>query len=559
MDEVIIPEDVTTLSDAELASLYDDAVTAFQALVPEEGSPTEEDLATLDALAAGINDLKGEKASREEASLARMSRAKELAEGVLGLGEAAEEVVAEEDGEAEAMVEDVEESPAEEAVAEEVVASSKRAPISINLGALKKDAPKAKPAEAKVAVAAQGAAGFSVGSDLTIKEMAQSINSRLGGFNASSYQLAAERGVRMSERFAIAKFQRNMDEKYVVQTEDPGAAMKAAVEGQYEGNSLVASGGWCAPSETIYDLCKISEQANLLKIPEIQVNRGGIRHTIGPDFSAVYADTGFCYTEAEDIAGDYNGAGGGTKPCADVPCPSFVDDRLDYCGVCISAGLLQQRGYPEVIEDYIAKAMDAHAHRVSAAVINDLVAGSTAVALPAGQAGATAPLLTAIDLQATHYRALNRMSDNASLEVVLPTWIKGVLRSDLARRLGVDLLDVPDSRISKWFSERNVKVQFVVDWQDIATTAASGFTSWPASVTFLIYSAGTWVKGVSDSITLENIYDSVNLGTNDYTALFTEDPYLVAKRCHDSRAVTVDLCADGATHIGVAIACNGVG
>ena len=65
------------------------------------------------------------------------------------------------------------------------------------------------------------------------------------------------------------------------------------------------------------------------------------------------------------------------------------------------------------------------------------------------------------------------------------------------------------------------------------------------------------VKGVEDSITLENIYDSVLLGTNDYTALFTEDPFLVLKRFHDSRAVTVPFSADGATHGGVAILSNG--
>jgi hypothetical protein len=173
------------------------------------------------------------------------------------------------------------------------------------------------------------------------------------------------------------------------------------------------------------------------------------------------------------------------------------------------------------------------------------------------QAGAVAPLLTAIDLQATHYRAVNRMRDDRSLEVILPTWLDPVIRADLARRLGVDLLDVSKARIAGWFQARNVHPQYVVDWQDIATTAASGFTAAPTGVSFLLYAAGTFVKGVTDSITFENIYDSVLLGTNDYTALFTEDPYLVAKRAHDSRVVTVGLNPDGATHTGIEIQRNG--
>ena len=240
-----------------------------------------------------------------------------------------------------------------------------------------------------------------------------------------------------------------------------------------------------------------------------------------------------------------------------MPCPGFDDTRLGYCGVCIGAGLLQQRGYPEVIEDYIKKTLNAHAHRKSAAVINSMVAESDAINFPAGQVGATAPLLTAIDLQATHYRAINRMEDDATLEILLPTWINVSIRADLARRLGVDLLSVPQARVNAWFAERNVNPQYVVDWQDISTTAATAFTAPPSSVKFLLYAAGTFVTGVDDAITLENIYDSVLLGTNDYTALFTEDPYLVLKRFHDSRVITVPMSSDGATHGGVAILSNG--
>lgn len=72
-----------------------------------------------------------------------------------------------------------------------------------------------------------------------------------------------------------------------------------------------------------------------------------------------------------------------------------------------------------------------------------------------------------------------------------------------------------------------------------------------------MYPAGTWVRGEADVITLDNVYDSVLLGHNDYTALFTEEATLVAKMCHDSRVITVPFCPDGATAAGVDIACNG--
>jgi hypothetical protein len=328
-------------------------------------------------------------------------------------------------------------------------------------------------------------------------------------------------------------------------------------ESRLPGGSLVASGGWCAPSETLYDLCELESNDGLLSVPEIGISRGGISWTTGPKFSDIYNGTGFCYTEQDDIDGDYDGSGGGSKPCYTVTCPPFQEARLGLCGLCISAGLLQSRGYPEVIARTTRGALIAHDHKMSASVINAIVAGSTAVTMTAAQAGATAPLLDAIELQVEHYRYSNRMSRSTSLEAVFPYWVHGVVRADLSRRQGLDLLSVTDAQIDGWFRQRGINPQFVYDWQDINGTAATAFKSWPTSLKFLLYAAGTWVKGTSDIITVDTLYDSVLLGTNDYTALFTEEGWLVAKLCEDSRVITIDLCPDGATHGGIDIACDG--
>lgn len=561
-DQITIPEDLTGLSDSELQELHDTAVEAFQQMLPEDNSaPSDSALEALEALATGIEAVKGEVGQRDAAALARSGKARELADKVLAASEVAQEVADEDDTDDTEDGNDTEDDTEDDTEVKDEELATKRQPINIDLSSLRARRPDpkvSKPAPRTVALAAQGAAGYDVGAKMTLQDMAKAVNSRLGGFNASAYALAAERQQRQSERFTIARLPREFDERAVVTSEDPTDALAFVTnEANLPGKSLVASGGWCAPSETLYDLVNISEAENLISISEIKINRGGVRTTLGPDYREVFTDTGFCYTEAQDIAGDYDGAGGGTKPCTTVPCPDFEDVRLGYCGVCIGAGLLQQRGYPEVIADYIAKTLTAHAHRVSASVINSMVAGSAAITFPGPQAGAVAPLLTAIDLQATHYRAINRMKDTATLEVVLPIWVKAVIRGDLARRLGVDLLDVSDSRIAGWFTARNIHPQYVVDWQDISTTAANAFFAAPANVQFLLFAAGTFVKGVTDSIQLENIYDSVLLGTNDYTALFTEDPYLVLKRNHDARVVTVPICADGSTAGGVDIDCNG--
>ena len=35
------------------------------------------------------------------------------------------------------------------------------------------------------------------------------------------------------------------------------------------------------------------------------------------------------------------------KTCVEIPCPSFVDDRLNVAALCLTSSLLQNRGYPE--------------------------------------------------------------------------------------------------------------------------------------------------------------------------------------------------------------------
>ena len=183
---------------------------------------------------------------------------------------------------------------------------------------------------------------------------------------------------------------------------------------------------------------------------------------------------------------------------------------------------------------------------------------STAVTLPTTQVGVTAPLLTAIELQVEHLRYTQRISRSATIEAIFPFWVRGALRSDLSKRTGVDLLNVSDAQINAWFTARGISPQFVYNFQDINVLGADEFTGWPNEVTFLMYPAGSWIRGSSDVITMDTLVDSSLVRTNDYTALFTEEGWMVVPMGHDSRAVTVPIDADGSTAIGVDLATRSV-
>jgi hypothetical protein len=159
-----------------------------------------------------------------------------------------------------------------------------------------------------------------------------------------------------------------------------------------------------------------------------------------------------------------------------------------------------------------------------------------------------------------------RMARNATMEVVLPYWVRAQFRADLSRRTvgDLDLLAVSDAQIDAWFAQRGANVQFVYDWQDAFTTTPQtgqpGFATTPVSILpattqFLVYPSGTWVKAVQDVITLNAIYDTTNLPTNTMTQLFAEDGWAMLQMCPVSRVYTVPTCPSGSTTAPSAVDC----
>jgi hypothetical protein len=354
---------------------------------------------------------------------------------------------------------------------------------------------------------------------------------------------------------------------------------RKAAEAAGAPNALTAAGaGWCAPSEVLYDLCELESSDGLLDIPEMNVSRGGIKFTTGPDFSSIYSGAGyFHYTEAQIVSGV-------TKPTMPVPCPSFTDVRLEADGLAIQADLLQLRGYPELIARFVRGAMVAHTHKINQFMINALVTGSTALNLPSSVASHTpglgttwytdhsvvSTLLGALDLAIVDYKYRQRMQLNSTLEVVLPYWVQSWIRADVTRRSfydgdgGKDQFAITMANIQDWLAVRGARVQWVYDWQDAFYWAAypSGAPSawqqfgqsptstdfvqdWPHTLQVLLYAAGTWVRGNADIITLDTVYDSTLLAQNKTTQLFTEQGILAAKTCFDSRVYTIGAIPGG--------------
>ncbi|RJO72981.1 hypothetical protein D5S18_22160 [Nocardia panacis] len=309
--------------------------------------------------------------------------------------------------------------------------------------------------------------------------------------------------------------------------------------------ALVASAGWCSPSETIYDFCEVNPAADLVTLPDMNISRGGIRRPVAPDFSELYATLPFRYTEAELMTNP-------TKPCIEIPCTEFKEIRAEAIGLCVTAGILQRRGFPELIARFMQETMKAHAIKLSLWTIQDMVAGSTAITVPAtaGIGGAGA-ILNGLALRATLIRQKERFAHNAPIQGVAPTWLLKAAAADMALQQGVDVKGVTDAMVDGWLAARNIRIQWVGHWQGLPDAA----THWPSAAQVLLYPAGAWFRHLANVIEVGTLYDKAQLQANRYTEIFTEDEYLVDNRCRVSEVVTVPVCVSGAVGQRISITC----
>lgn len=382
---------------------------------------------------------------------------------------------------------------------------------------------------------------------------------------ARAATLSDAAGTGWENRRALATIRRQFEHTLPGQgstREQVDRALTAAVARGSDMAALVAAGGWCAPSQRTYDLFNIADVDGLIDLPTIGIERGGIEWPVSPSFADVASSTGLWrWTETQDIAAATGTAQSGTKTCARVPCPTHTSARLDCDGMCVTAGNLMTDAYPEVIENYIDLLGSAHEHKLNSLKIQTLVAGSTSVTYTATGGGLVAPVLGAIEQQAVDYRAKYRMNRTAVLEAILPDWLRAAMRSDLRRRTGISVEAFADAYLMSLLDGLNVRAQWVFDYQ-IGSYGLSGSgastpaTAWPATVQFLLYAPGTWFVGEGLTLDLGVVRDSTLNATNDYTALWREQCWLMGKRGHESRAVTVPICPNGITGAASWTACT---
>lgn len=535
-----LPEDIGALSAEELETHLTDATTAFRELRESE-TLTEAELPQLRTLAGNVAELKAERTRREEAAVTAQEELAALSAEVLG-EEAAEEG-------------DAGEAPAEEAETEEAVTASAR-PGQIRLNAVRKAPEVVVPTsvvkadeegQAPEIFAAADIPGYRTGVKMDLSDL-------VPGMIARAKSLAASGG---NSTGLVASYRHPFPEELVVNDlgnvdQGESATLYAANQRRLPGGNLVAAGGWCAPSETMYDFLSLACADGLWDAPEVQLRRGGLRFFKTPTLD-INAMT-FLHTEAADIAGT-------PKVCYTIPCPEPDEVRCDAVGICVRAGLLTQQHFPELITSQLGLVMTAQEIRVRRVLLNALIAdiGAANQVTLASTFGALSAVFSAIALQAADIIERFSLCDNIALEVVLPWWSRNYFLADVARRNGVGLDEVTTADVQALFTPLGVRVQWVkglvFDLPEAVPPVSNGIGGptpalvWPDQIQFVIYPAGQVQIGRGAEINLGVVYDHASLQQNLATFAFAEECNALINRAPDGaiRLVTVPVCADGAT------------
>lgn len=601
--QTMIPEDLSGLNSEALDDLKTELHAEFDKALDENAEVALlTEIADAVDLVNGTLEIKANEAAEEEAAKDAL---KDRMNGEAEL-DAPSDAVDEDHTTAEAPADGDMSEPVEVAELEkEVVTASGKAP-SARAVSDRSDKPDAPPADSLglVITASADVPSFSNGQRIDRKDLATAMHARARGLGDSAGK---------GSRFNVASIQVPIAEHLIVRdgTTDAGDIMDEAVREVLAGKNaeaLVASGGWCAPSETIYDTFGIESRDGLLDLPTIGVTRGGVQW---PQYQGLAATAGslWTWTNVTDLSGpqaitdldvaaftasatvtahgyvtgqsvsitgtgvalldneyvitvvdantftfittaaDTTNATGtvqAIKNCLQIPCPTFDEARLTAEGLCVTHGNLMDRAYPEGTARFLDLVMTAHMHRLAAAQTAAIIASATAVTHAGATSDAAGELLDAIDLQVADYRSQYTMGLNSVLDCVMPAWVHGAVRASLAMRAGVSELAVTDGQINAFFTVRNIRPQFVTSY-DALYRGATPAVAWPATCKILLYPAGGYLLADGGSIDLGVVRDSLLNATNDYTAAWSEQFYAVLQRGPAAREITVPTVVNGQT------------
>lgn len=514
--------DLSTLTDEDLATLDGELIAAFQDL---STTATAETLAHLSRLADATDAIRLEAAARIERDEALRAEVAALAARVAppvaqdpepepeaepdpddGEGDAPDE--------AESSVVEAAEAILEEApVLETVTASTpreRRTTTLAPLGRLSGDT-------ARVAATARRSAEIAV----AYTDPRETVTRR----SLAEAMIRADKGagraaVGIEVRLPVATVTAAWDDDRRI-PEGVSAAQAAAIVERVTGpDALTASGGICAPVTPYYGSEVIASRARPVRdfLTGFQAARGGIAFTRPYSLSS-FSSAITNHTMAADEAGS-------TKACLTVTCPTPGEEVVGAVVACLEFGNFQGRFNPEQVAAATELTAAAHA-RVAEGLLLDALRASQNYEVTTIAGGAIADMLYAVGAAGAGYRSRNRMDPNAILDVLMPAWVPAMLQADLARQPHEEYgtgssFGIVEAAIVTWLAARKIRTGFYLDTpssgtsQVFAAQPGGGLLDFPETVQWGMWHPGAHLFLDGGTLDLGIVRDSTLNATNDY-------------------------------------------
>jgi hypothetical protein len=309
--------------------------------------------------------------------------------------------------------------------------------------------------------------------------------------------------------------------------------------------ALIASGGYCAPLESRYDVFGIGTTDRPVKggLPGFRAQRGGIRWITPPSLAGVTGSVGV-WTAATDAT-----PGGATKNKLIVACGAEQTVSISAVTLEMQFGNFIARAYPEMVARNVDLGLIAQARLAEQTLLTGIGTLSTAVT-QASVMGVSRDFLSTISRAAAAYRTRHRMDADAPLRIIVPAWVRDAIRDDIAFSVAPttdDVLGMADAQINSYLTVRNVTVAWHLDDTSLTLAQAAGvLNAYPSTFVWYMFAEGTFLFLDGGTLDIGVVRDSTLVGTNDYIQ-FTENFEAVAKVGLESLKITSSFALNGHT------------
>jgi len=551
-----MPSDEAPVEDAPVEEVVEVEVEAEEEEMPKMKSKSDED--------------------EEEMEMSTMSEASTAVEETVELStdEAASEAQAEETPAEFAMHKNAEEDTAKEeeekekeaekelAASEEVTETAVAEVVEGSENAVKEESTETLPLEAPVTASAENADNLNIEVPADRRPVAQAsfapvaitAGADIPGYTAgSSLNDMKEVAIAMEKRLhALRRVNGGDGEQHIVASVSTSFPSDRTLGTDPEENwnkiqnvvgpeALVAAGGHQAPFEVRYDIFGFGTTSRPVRdaLPKFQADRGGIRFILPPVLSA-YGDAVGVWTAANDAAGSPDPAAKGSLT---VTAASETTVATDAVTLQMQFGNLATRAYPELITRHNELGLIQHAREGEQYLLSKIAAGSTAVTTNS-LIGVGRDMLVQVGRAATAYRSRHRLEADASIRMILPSWVKDAMAADLALSMPGDSTLNAYSEIDGYMAARGVVASYSLDQDVYGTQGTGALLEFSDTFTWYMFAEGTFVFLDGGTLDLGIIRDSTLVGTNDYK-MFVETFEGVAKVGIESLAITSTISVNG--------------